>query len=196
MKKQTLALLIIALFSSSVFARGGRSTAPLRVDKEDSRFSSQGFRIAFVKPFIEAEVKASVSGTSFSAKSNIKDTNGVSVGYAYLPIQAFGFTTNLTYLSMTEESTASLLRLDGNAAFAINRYLNIKGGANISKFVGGDGMDKYDAGIGVQGSLGVQITKNFGLDVGYAYMKQNANSNGVTVELRESGLELALSGTF
>ncbi len=86
---------------------------------------------------------------------------GVSAGYVFLPIQSLGFTTALTYLDLKEDSaTVGFIRIDGSLAYAFNSLVNIKGGANLSKFTsGGILAEELSPALGLQASLGFQITK-------------------------------------
>jgi hypothetical protein len=94
-----------------------------------------------------------------------------------------------------EGSSTGLARIDGNLAYAFTSIVNVKGGLNISKFTKSETSD-YNAGIGFQGGVGVQLTRNFGMDLGYTQMNQSGSSDGVKVDLKEAGIEIGLNGTF
>lgn len=165
---------------------------------QDDGISSKGFRVGIVKPMLEAELKFSNGGRSFSTEpTKIDDTLGLSLGYVNLPVQELGWTSNLSYMQLKNKGLdANLARLDGNVAYSFTQILNIKGGLNLSKFTSGEGVSKLDPSIGFQGGLGVQLTRNFGLDIGYTNMNQSATVDDVKVEAKESGIEIGLNGTF
>ncbi len=67
----------------------------------------------------------------------------------------------------------------------------------MSKLTGPNKSEEISPSIGLQAGVGVQLTKNFGFDLAYTQMNQTANlSNGVKLDIRESGLELGLNATF
>ncbi len=127
------------------------------------------------------------------------------MGYANLPIQELGFTTNLALIEMKSESSANIARIDGNLGYAFNNYVNLKGGLNIMKYYTGEGLKNLNPGFGYQASLGFQLNKTVGFDIGYT--EQNTSGkvpvtmNGeeigkADVDLKLSGLEFGLNATF
>lgn len=122
---------------------------------------------------------------------------GLSLGYASLPVQELGWTSNFTYMDIKNEGTTTgAVRADGNLAYAFNKTANIKGGLNLSKLTSGSNSNKLNPALGFQSGLGVQLTKNFGLDVGYTEMNQSGSIDGVSVDLKEKGMEIGVNGTF
>lgn len=193
MKTRFTVFLAMALLASTSFAQNS-STAKMNVD--DS-ISSKGFRISLVRPFLEAELNATYKDESLSETKKVEETTGLSLGYASLPVQDLGWTSNATYLNIgTDGVYNGVARIDGNLAYAFNSIVNLKGGINVSKFVTGEFSENMKAGIGFQGGLGVQLTRNFGLDLGYTQMNQSASSDGVNVGVRMAGIEIGLNGTF
>lgn len=192
MKTKITVFLAMALVASSSFAQ---NTSTAKMPADDS-ISSKGFRIGIVKPMLEADIKASYQGQSFGNKEKLDEALGLSLGYASLPVQELGWTANATYMDIKNngESTG-LARIDGNLAYAFTSIVNVKGGLNVSKLTKSD-ASKYDAGIGFQGGVGVQLTRNFGLDLGYTQMNQSGSSDGIKVDLKEAGVEIGLNGTF
>ncbi len=192
MKNQVTAFLVTALVASMSFAQN-TSTAKM----SDDGIASKGVRISVLKPVLEAEIKASYKGQSFGTKEKLDDALGFSVGYASLPVQELGWTANLAYMDVKNEGTSTgMMRADGNLAYAFTSILNVKGGLNLSKFTSGTNNEKLNPAIGFQGGLGVQVSKNFGLDIGYTQMNQSGSLDGVNVDIKESGLEIGLNGTF
>ena len=182
MKFQTALFALIVVTTSISFAKGPAVEAP-----QDEAISSKGFRVAILKPFLKEDTKGS-EGTSLK-------TLGFSAGYANLPVGHIGWTANLSYIDV-EESPVVFYRLDGNAAYAFTKYFNIKGGLNFSKATGNSSEDSLNPGFGLQASLGLQISENFGIDVGYTQMNQSKNSKGVNFEFKESGVEVGFNVTF
>lgn len=191
--KTKIALLLATAFVASTSFAQNTSTAKMPTD---DGISSKGFRVGIVKPMLEADIKASYQGQSFGNKEKLDEALGFSLGYASLPVQELGWTANATYMDIKNngESTG-LARIDGNLAYAFTSIINVKGGLNVSKLTKSE-SSKYDAGIGFQGGVGVQLTKNFGLDLGYTQMNQSGSSDGVKVDLKEAGVEIGLNGTF
>lgn len=201
MKKQISAFLAVAFVASSSFAQ---NTSTAKMPQDDS-ISSKGFRISLVRPNLDAKMKVKYESFSFDGSQKIDSTMGLAVGYASLPIQELGWTTNLALMEAKNESSANLARVDGNLGYAFNKYVNLKGGLNVAKFTSGSGVKELNAGFGFQASVGVQLTKNFGLDVGYTEMntagKTPITSNGQEIgkadyDLKMSGLEVGINGTF
>lgn len=154
-------------------------------------FEPKGFRFSFFKPVLRMNVQAHNRGNT---EYTFDHTFGLSAGYAHLPLKEFGWTANVSYLEIFYAGEKiGLARTDANLGYGFTKNLNVKGGLNLSKFIVPDRIrDEYNPAIGLQGSLGVQVTKNVGIDAGYSYMKQTNTRE--TVEL--AGMELGLNATF
>lgn len=194
MKLQATVVLAFALFATSSFAQMSSRT---EMNLQD-RYSANGFRVSLVRPILSVDFKAQFQGREVTFEENLDDTLGLSVGYASLPVQELGFTANAAYLQVREDSNTdtSILRVDGNLAYALSSMVNFKGGLNVSNLRVKDGGDRVQPGLGLQASAGFQFTRNFGLDVGYVVMNQKSSSNGIDFQYQESGPELSLNGTF
>lgn len=192
MKNQIAAFLATALVASMALAQN-TSTATM---PSANSGAAQGIRVSLVKSMLDAEVKASVGGNSISVKDTLDEAHGLAVGYASLPVQAIGWTANVTYIEVKNDgSNGNVIRADGNAAYAISSLVNFKGGLNLSKMTG-SGTEDFKPAIGMQASVGLQFTKNFGLDLGYTQMNQTADQDGVDVKFKMSGFEVGVNGTF
>lgn len=192
MKNQIVAFITTALMASLAFAQ---NTSTTKMPKYDG-ISSKGFRVSILKPMLEMELKAKSGNLSGTDKINVNDTLGLAVGYASLPVQAFGWTANLAYLELKEGGDRiNMYRADGNVAYAFTKFVNAKGGLNLSKFTSKN-FEKLDPAIGLQASVGFQATRNFGVDLGYVMMNQKKTIDDVNYNLKESGFEIALNGTF
>lgn len=201
MKKHIIRLLAIALFTSASYGQNTTTAEiPSKVDT-----SSSGFRISLTKPVLDAKVKFKFQGFNIDDNIKMDSTNGFAIGYANLPIEELGWTTNLGFMETKKDSSANIIRVDGNLAYTFSEYINLKGGLNIAKFTSGAGVKELNEGVGLQTSIGLQITKNVGIDIGYTQMnmagKTPVTSNGVEVgkgdyEIKLSGLEIGLNGTF
>lgn len=193
MKKQISMVLVTALLASTSFGQSSTAQAPVAEDG----ISSKGFRVALVKPMLSADITASRQGRSGSASGTLDSALGFSLGYASLPVQELGWTSNLTYMDIKDEGgTAGAVRLDGNLAYAFTPIANFKCGLNFSKLTSGTTFSSLNPGIGFQGGLGIQITKNFGFDVGYTEMNQSGSIDGIQFDVKEKGMEIGVNGTF
>lgn len=192
MRNQVSAFLVTAFMASVSFAQGMSTTI-----SENTWGGTEGFRISVVKPVLDMTLTARDQMRIGTLKGHVENSYGVSVGYANLPVQSLGWTVNAALINMSgKERTNSLMRADANLGHAFTNIFNIKGGLNISKFASGELQDQFEAAIGFQGSVGVQLTKNIGMDVGYVTMNQVGSNNGLSFDLEESGIELGLNGTF
>jgi hypothetical protein len=201
MRKHIIGLLAIALFTSATYGQN-TTTAEVPTMKDNS---STGIRISLVKPVLDAKMKIKFQEFNFDDSTQMDSTNGFAVGYANLPIEELGWTTNLSFMETKNDSSANIIRADGNLAYTFSQYFNVKGGINIAKFTSGAGVNELNEGVGLQSSIGLQINKNIGIDIGYTQMnmsgKSPVTSNGVEVgkadiEIKLSGLEIGLNGTF
>lgn len=198
------AILLAATLVASSFAQAATSNSSVSTQAPKniwaSETASQGLRVTVMKPWYDAEIKASGYGESLSSKGKVNKGYSLGLGYANLPIQQLGWTGNVFYIHFPKEGegdgTSGMMRLDGNLAYAINEIVSIKGGINLSKLVSGTGSDKFSPSIGFQAGLGTQFTSNLGLDLNYVQMNQTASIEGISVDLKLSGFELALHGTF
>ncbi len=191
--KQIVLSLSLMLLATAAFSQESM-TAKL---PQDESVSSSGVRIALVSPFLRVDFKASYNDQSFSSNQKLDSSFGLAAGYANLPIYQLGWTANFAYLNIQSEGTnVGLMRLDGNLGTAFSKMINAKAGLNVSKLVFASGVGDYNPGIGLQASIGLQFSKNMGLDLGYIYMAQSANSYGTRLDISESGPELGLTGTF
>lgn len=202
MKKNISSVLVIALIASTSFAQNNLRTKVPVVEKNE--IVSEGIRISIIKPPKEMKGIVSYSGASADQTANADSTIGVSVGYAKLPIQNIGYTTNLAFIEAKHNGvSANIIRADGNVAYTFNKYVNIKAGLNISKFTSGNYLKDFDPGFGFQTSLGFQLNKKIGLEVGYSEINSSGSalffsnqSEKFNYEFKMHGLEVGLNATF
>ena len=192
MKLNRVIFLVVMFLANYAIAQSSRSSVSYRSDS----IASQGFRLALLKPVLKWEVKASADGQSASANGDIDDAIGVSMGYASLPSEGIGWVANMAYLTMKDGGTSNFLRLDGSAAISMNDSLNFKAGLNLSDITSGGSSETIDTGIGFQTGIGIQFNQTIGLDIGYTQMNQRGSQDGVSVDLKETGMELGLNATF
>ncbi len=182
----------VLLLGSASMAQNISATKMPSADYEPRRV-----RIGVLAPLLDASFKVSNEGQSKTSSESIQDSLGISAGYANLPLQELGWTANGSYMRIANGGPSfGLARVDGNLAYAFSEVMNVKGGLNLSKFISGGDLPKLDASLGVQLCLGFQMTKSFGLDIGYTQMNQSGKFDDFNLELKESGLELGLYGTF
>jgi len=192
MKNQIATFLATALVASMSFAQ---STSTAKMPTQDS--GTKGFRVSLLKPVLDAEIKADFAGQSASDKEGLDEVMGFALGYANLPVQRFGWTANVAYLEVKNDgTTGGIYRVDGNAAYAFSSLVNVKGGLNVCKLTDTSSSIDFQPAIGLQANVGFQITKNFGLDLGYTQMNQTASENDVDVKFKMSGFEVGVNGTF
>jgi hypothetical protein len=201
MKNQVTAFFVTALIASMSLAQNS-STAKM---SDDDGVSSKGIRISLVRPTLDMKATVKYQGYSFDGAGKPDSALGLAVGYASLPVQELGWTTNAALIETKDESSANIARVDGNLGYAFNKYVNLKGGLNVMKFTSSNGVKDLNAGFGFQASLGFQLNKNVGLDFGYSELntsgKTPVTSNGqeigkADIEVKMTGLEVALTATF
>ncbi len=195
---------ISALLSTGAMAQNTSTTRFY-----ENHVSSQGIRLSFVKPTLESSTKAYLDGNYFGSSTTDMDAaQGVAIGYVNLPIQQVGYTSNLAVMEVKRGSSATLVRLDGNIGYALNNFINLKGGLNLMKFTSGGDLKDLNAGLGYQASLGFQLNRNIGLDIGMTEMnvagKLPVTYEGVEffetreadVDYKLKGIEVGLNATF
>jgi hypothetical protein len=195
--KLTTVIAILCL-SSAAFAQQS-VTSVANTASEISSGVARGVRVALLKPSLEAKIEASFQGFSASDEDRIDNTTGISVGYAQIPTNNLGFIADLAYLELKDGGKAKMMRASGNATYGINNMTYVKGGLNVSN-LDAEG-EKFDAGIGFQAGVGLQVNRNIGFELNYTRMNQESSQNisglgSIDVDIQESGLELALTGTF
>jgi hypothetical protein len=198
MYKQIIMLIAVATTTLSSFAQQESTDTNSLNTTIPKEMSAKGVRFAILKPFLDYEIKTEFLGLEASDKGGFENEIGFSIGYAYLPVQKLGFTGNVSYISVGEDNgseKSTLIRMDGNLAYSINNLFNIKGGLNISNFTD-DELDTLKPSIGLQLGTGIQINKNFGIDISYVAMQQYTDFGDAEVRFFERGLELALHATF
>jgi hypothetical protein len=186
--KKLVAAFGLVLFGSTAFGQTESLTYQTVSRMELPSVSTQGVRVALLKPFLNRGITAEGRRIKIG---DIKDSLGYAIGYAHLPIRELGFTTNLAYLAFWE-SEDSLVRLDGNLGYAFDEIVNFKGGLNGSQ-VTGFREPRLGAALGIQAGVGFQINPLFGIDISYVMMRQTGSSS---VAMDESGFEFAVHGTF
>lgn len=144
MKTKIATFVVMALVSINSFAENLVTTTMAN----DESVSSQGFRISILKPTLDTKTAAKFQGFSFDGTGKPDSAIGLSVGYAKLPVQELGFTTNLSLIEAKSEGTANIVRLDGNLGYAFNKYVNLKGGLNVMKFTKGEIFKDLNPGFG------------------------------------------------
>lgn len=202
MKTKIAAFVVMALVTTNSFAENSLTATVAN----DESISSQGFRVSILKPTLDTKTTNKYQNFSFDGTSKPDSAIGLSVGYAKLPVQELGFTTNLALIEAKFERSANIARLDGNLGYAFNKFVNLKGGLNVMKFTsGGEVIEDLNPGFGYQASLGFQLNQNVGLDVGFTEQNTSGTSpitvNGqqigkADVDVKMSGLEIGLNATF
>lgn len=153
--------------------------------------------MGFSVPSFVLRDKWSVDDQSESFSETVKNPLGITIGYAHLPVQELGYTANFGYMNFEQyKEMATLLRLDGNAGYAFTEIVSMKAGLNFSKFTNGRYIKELSPSLGFQISVGFQLSKIFGIDVGYSLLRQSGTIDDVKVQSKVSGAELNFNGTF
>lgn len=201
--KRVLLLAIASFLSASAMAATDVNNVTTKKSKATSSTNIsediRGFRVELIAPIITMKVSAQTIFGKREISESIDSSLGLGLGYAYMPIQRVGFNGKFSYINMTEESSdAGLARIEGNVGMAVNNFFNFKGGLNISKVVALESGDAsvYNAGLGIQTSIGLQMSNTIGLDLGYTYMSQSVSFSGQSADVTFSGPEISLTGTF
>jgi hypothetical protein len=205
MKSNFFASLAIATFLSSVsFAQFSNSnTSSYKPDETVS-----GVKLSLMIPMLFAKVTAKATdlqtGISDSASTRDSvDTLGFGVGYSYVPVESIGFTGQVSFLTIDNDTDAEdvrILRYDANATYGLNEMVYLKGGLNYADITNSE-LKEFKGSVGVQIGMGFQFSKNVGLDLNYGLMtfSNNLSEEGVVdakAEIELSGLELGLTATF
>ena len=163
--------------------------------------SSNGLRVGISKALLNGQVEANATGArGEKTTGDIRNDFGVSLGYAYLPTQEFGFLGHVAYNAF--EDNVGAVRVDANGAYSFQENFYAFGGLNMNKIVAGNQvLTDLDMSPGYQLGLGFQISKQFGLDVQYISTRNTRSiffGNGVqgSVDLRMSGIEFVAHATF
>lgn len=167
---------------------------------------AQGLRLSLSKPVLDM-TSARLEYNYYTGMTEYQKYDGgrtdsalaLSVGYADFPQNQAGWSVNVAYVQQ-EPSFLSMWRVDGNLGIAFANYFILKGGLNLSGF-NDSTMSGLNPGIGYQGGLGVQITPNFGLDVGFVQMLQTRRGDAGRVagsfdSVKQAGTEIAIHATF
>jgi hypothetical protein len=169
---------------------------------------TKGIRAGLTKPFYNASVdvggKAGTGTFSDSSSPDVNYTNGLKVGYAYLPVGTLGYIADFDYLEVNIEGrSTNIVRLDGNAAFAFTPMINLHMGINYARNVG-KGASLWDPGYGAQFGVGFQFARNLGFELNYSESKMSAEqplpefgkNSFATLDVKIRGFDMNLIGTF
>ena len=192
MKSILTVLGIMLLISLDCLGQTSTTAAP-----SAREYNAQGIKVSIVRPSLTFQAKSSYNDSYQEVTTKIVDsTIGLSLGYVQLPIKEIGWTTNLTYLNLSSANGdgGSILRADGNVAYTFIKELNLKAGVNLNQITS-ESERGYGVGLGYQGSIGFQVSKNFGMDLGYTEMNASSQRNYQTTA-NISGIELAANFVF
>jgi hypothetical protein len=178
------------------------STSKTTIKKKDYQIRDvnyKGLRVGLIRPFVDFRASVAQNDREGHLRSAIDQTTGVSVGYAFLPAHRIGFTTNFAWMELEDDGdTMNLMRQDANIAYSVIPMLNVKGGVNLS-LVTAHPVERYEHLYpmpGAQASVGMNITRDIAVDLGWVYMMQKRRLDGADVEFRQAGLEFGVNGTF
>lgn len=207
MKTNLFTTLLLATAMSSVsfaqFSNSNTSTYKPEV-------AAQGVKVSLLLPVLTAKSKYSdtyeENGVMIKDSGKTSDDNfstvGLALGYSNLPVQSLGFVGQLAYVSINPDESSlnlDLIRVEGNLGYAINQMFYLKGGLNLPSIMTKE-FKELDEQIGYQAGLGIQFTKNLGVELNYSVMnfeiQDEDDFSSFKSELEFSGLEIGLTGTF
>lgn len=200
---KTLLIAVLSVFTVSAFAQ----TISTQLETEAPAVkASKGVRVSIISPILEQRYSSFFPQTGGTVKRRLNpeaDALGLAIGWADVPVRELGWTANLAYLDLGDGmdnqekiDADGLARADFNFAYGFTSKFTGRIGANIAKFTQGDIGTELAPGLGAQGSLGFQITKELGIEAGYTAMTVGGNNKGGRRTGTISGAELALTGTF
>jgi len=160
--------------------------------RSSSGIASKGFRVEFIKSFLDGKLKVSDGTFSDSVSGKIEHDFGLGFGYANIGVNTPGFITRLIFTQYNNESNS--IRIDGSGTYGVSENIYFLGGLNLHKFT--KGADKLDIGFGFQFGVGFQVNEHFGLGLSYVTLNNRGNMNGADLDFEAKGLELNLHGTF
>ncbi len=209
--KFVLVLITALSLCPNGFAQVGNTPA-MQMNAPSKGFASHGIRVSLIRPTSWAiQSKFFFAGQETqSPEVKVSDVYGAALGYTFLPANQFGFTMNAAFIeAKIEQDSIQFARLDSNLAYSLGDSFSIKAGINLSHIAkSGANSDNinWTPSLAYQAGLGLQLTKNIGLDVMHTVMKQkgeysfkqsaSAPTSKAEIEVQESGLEVALHATF
>lgn len=165
-----------------------------------SGWASEGVRVSIFKPIYDLSVDINIPNVPINAPE-IDGGNGLFVGYAYMPVKSFGFIGGANYIEMvSSDRSMNTLRFEANGAYAFNQNVYAKLGLNNSRVVSSE-AGSFDAGMGHQMGVGIQITKTIGLELTHSqskftYTEKMAPNFNLDADFTVRGTELGITGTF
>lgn len=181
-----------------------QSALPRRVVDSD-KAPVKGLRLSLIKPSWNLDLTSSTAGRSSTASTSPDDSLGIAVGYASLPIRQMGWLAGGSLLQYkakvgTFQATYGMVRAEGSLAYTFANRAYVRGGLNLSKYYRGFEYQSFDPALGLQAGGGFHLNRNLGIDVAYVVMDHRAalsgEYRGTTLNIKEAGLELAITGTF
>ncbi len=187
---------LILIASVAANAQESRTSLP-----SDSESAIDGFRISYVRPYLTIHAREETKGTLNAeiTKDEVEKAEGISLGYAKLPVQEIGWTSAGTFIQLREQGAYyPMARIDGSLAYMFTDNFGLKAGGNVSTFLDNDIVKLVLPSFGYQAHGVIQFTNNFGADIGYTRMSQVGvfSRDGIKTDFIEDGFEFALTGTF
>lgn len=136
--------------------------------REKSRFNP--YQLELVKPYTTYDFQVEPSGGADPLSNNSHAEWGIRFTYAGRKKNKFGYFLSASYLEYGGSNSNSL-RLEGGGSYTFSKHLFSLAGIHVHKFLNADTAQIIDLGIGANALLGMQITQEFGIKVGYTYTK-------------------------
>ncbi len=175
--KKLIFVLIIFSFSTIAIADEGTEIKPkenkrrvLRHERRREKSRFHEFQLEIVKPYTTYEFQIEPSGGT-NPLSNISHSEwGIRFSYAPLKKNKFTYFFSASYLEYGGSDSNSL-RLENGGSYTFSKLLYTSVGVHLHKFLNADTAQIIDLGFGAQVLLGLQVTPQFGMKLGYTYTK-------------------------
>lgn len=210
--KSIFASAFILLFSATSFAQSNVNTLKTESKSTPSQYENGLYLGLDYMNVTDIQMKTSVTSDVFELSQGERKSEGgtqlglagISIGYAKLPYQGFGFRAGSRFLESFNESEYGKQKLymivpELNAALALQRVV-IYAGINASVWTGSSDTNDYRTQIGAQTGLGFRINEHFTVNAGYTIMRQKLENKIRSIswssELQASGFNSNVVYTF
>ena len=175
--KKLFSPLLILLISFSAIAEEGTELKPreskkrvLRHERRREKGRINEYQLEFVKPYTTYQVHSEPAGLGDVLSNNSHAEWGLRFTYAPFKKRSMSYFFSAAYLEYGGSNSSSL-RIEGGGAYTFSKLLYAFFGLQLQKFLNSETAQMIDLGYGVQGLVGMQISQQFGVKLGYTYTK-------------------------
>ncbi len=175
------------------------STSSTSISNKFESNSVNGFQLGIRKGFSEkAKLKAKAGGATFTGSdSDFSHQFGLGVGWANHNFQSLGFKGGLNYDNFNgEDESFAAMNLEVNATVMVNQNFIPYAGANINKYVKGEGLKDMNAGLGYQLGVTGQIANQLSYQAAWQTINNDDSVDGISLDLRVSTIQVGLIYTL